>query len=403
MNDRPVGKTMITLAALFAIQASDSQLPASELTRPRQSSIATITEAWARRQAALKTIRITWHTDRTAAGFYAMIKAFNSPKPARRGPPQPARKASSMPKDLIVTLHSQCVLCLAGDRLAYTSDTEGIDKICGPKAEFRIPSHVQMILSGGGLRKYSDSRTNPKVADPETASLTSRSARGSFELGLPEIKPLALALRPVTSTLAASNPASYKILAVRGQVGADTCLILEPSVDGRSGKVGPRTSFWVDPARDYVIVRAIVESKGRCQRQTDITYDREPGGEWMPTTWSVILLDPNGGLNQEFRSTRDAVLVGWPLPPFTFELDRADRLLAESNRTRAEQPEPSRRARASAGSQKRPGPSFLIVTNAALAVLVTGGYLARKYKGMFVSSSVDRKGIVIQKDGERTC
>jgi hypothetical protein len=78
------------------------------------------------------------------------------------------------------------------------------------------------------------------------------------------------------------------------------------------------------------------------------------------------------------------VLVGGSLPPSAFELDRADSLLAESNRTRAEQLAPSRRDRTSVASHTRPGPSFIVVTNAFLAVLVTGGYLTRKYKGMLV-------------------
>ncbi len=386
MNDRPVGNTLVALAALLLIQPLGAELPASERPQAPQPSTATITEAWARRQAALKTIRVTWHTERTAAGFYTMIKALNSPKPAKHGAKPTATKAPSAASgDLSVTIRSQSELCLAGDRLAYTSDTAGMDKICGPDAKFRIPSHVQMILSGGSLQKYSDSRMSPKVADAKTASITSRSARSCFEMGLPEIKPLALALRPLTSTVSPSELAKYTISPIRGRIGADTCLILEPNVDERSGRSVPRASFWVDPARDYVVVRAVVESKDRCQRQTDITYDRKPGGDWVPMTWSVILLSQNGGLDQQFRSTRDSVSVGAPLPPSTFELDRADSLLAESNRTSAlQQPEPSRGDRVSVGSHMRPGPSFLAVTNAVLAVLVTGGFLARKYKEMLV-------------------
>jgi hypothetical protein len=384
MIDPRVAKMLIALAALLTIQLPDAQVPASERGQAPQPSIATITAAWARRQAALKTIRITWHADRRAPGFFAMINALNSSRPSRHRIPQPGRKGPSTPTDLILTLHSQSVLCLAHDRLACTIDTEGIDKLCGPEAEFRIPSHVQMILRGGTLRTYSDSRASPKVGDAQTASITSHNARGSFEMGLPEISPIVLALRPETSTVAASHPAAYRISPIRGRVGADTCLIIEPSVDERSGKAAPRTSFWVDPARDYVIVRSVIESKGRCQRQTDITYDRKPGGEWMPITWSIILLDRDGGLDQEFRSTRDGVSAGASLPPSTFELDRADSLLAESNRTRAELGELSQRERASAGSHKRPGPSFIAVTNAALAVFITGGYLASKYKGRLV-------------------
>jgi len=385
MNDRPVAKTLIALAALLVFEPEGAQLPASERPQEPQPSIATITAAWARRQAGLTTLRLTWHTDRTAAGFYAMVRAFNSPKPPRRRGAQPAKTApsNSTPKDLSVTLRSQSALCLAHDRLAYTSDTEGVDKICGPDPQFRIPSHVQMILSGGNLRKYSDSRTSPKVADAKTAWIASRRAQGTFEMGLPEIKPLALALRPLTSTVAPSDLARYKILPIRGRIGADSCLILEPGGDERSGTIAPRASFWVDPARDYVIVRAVVENKGRCQRQTDIAYDRTPGGEWLPITWSVVLLGQKGGLDEQFRSTRDAVLLGGTLPPSIFELDRADSLLAESNRALADQPErPPRRA--TAGAHRRPGPSFLTVTNAVLAVLVTGGYVASKYKATLV-------------------
>jgi hypothetical protein len=384
MNHRRVGQTLLALAALSLSQPPGAHLPANERAQALRPSIATITEAWARRQAALNTIRITWHTERTAAGFYAMIKSFNSPKPAKQRSQRSPEKASQNPMDLIVTLRSQSVLCLADDRLAYTSDTEGVDKICGPAPKFRIPSHVQMILSGGNLRKYSDSRTSANVADAQTASITSRSARRCFEMGLPEIKPLALALRPVTSTVAASDLAKYKISTVRGRIGADAYLILEPIADERSGKVGPRTSYWLDPAQDYAIVRAVVECKGRCQRQIDITYDSKSGGGLAPMTWSVILLNQNGGLDQQFRSIRDTVLVGGSLPPSTFEIDRADSLLAKSRQTAAEQRDSPQRDIARTGSEKRPGPSFIVVANAALAVLVTGGYLAQKYKGMLV-------------------
>ena len=384
MNDCFVGKTLVALAAFLLLEPPGAKLPASERSGAPEPSIATITDAWARRQAALKTLRMTWHTEHTAVGFYAMIQTLNSPKPARHRGARPAKKAPSGPKSLTITLHSKSVLCLADDRLAYTSDTEGIDRICAPEADFGMPSHVQMILSGGSLRKYSDSRTSPMVADANTAAITSRSGRNCFEMGLPEIKPLALALRPLTSTLGSIDLSKYTISPIHGRIGADTCLILEPGVDAQSSNADPRASFWVDPARDYAIVRAVVDSKGRCQRLIDITYDREPGGNWLPTIWSAVLITPNGNLDQQFRSTRDAVSVGGSLPPSTFDFDRADSLLAEHNRTIANQARLARSDMTKARSQRRPGPSFVVVTNAVLAVLITGGYLAHKYKGMLV-------------------
>ena len=54
-----------------------------------------------------------------------------------------------------------------------------------------------------------------------------------FEMGLPEIKPLAPRTAPPTSTVSPSELAKYTISPIRGRIGADTCLILEPNVDER--------------------------------------------------------------------------------------------------------------------------------------------------------------------------
>jgi hypothetical protein len=281
-----------------------------------KASLKAIADAWARRQAAAKTVRIVWKQEATNIGLRETLAAMNR---SRRSSPKQGAKAEEGRPASVVKLARSNVLCLDGDQFAYSYDMEGLDAVNSVGSRADIPSHYKIVLTGSAYTTFSDRRSRASVPDIQTALVTISDSVKCDEPKMPDVRPLFVSLRPLSRQLSFINLSEYAISPIRATVGSTTCIVLEPS--DKSAIHGTIKSFWVDPARDYIIVR-MVNAFREGTIQTDIVYDKNAVLGWIPKSWSFIHADAAGRLLKMGQSGVREFVVNEPIAATEFEIDQ---------------------------------------------------------------------------------
>jgi hypothetical protein len=76
---------------------------------------------------------------------------------------------------------------------------------------------------------------------------------------------------------------------------------------------------WVDPARDFVLVRYLDQQSERTGSKLDVHYRRE-AGEWVPERWEITELLPDGKLDQSIRAKVTAIEINSATDPNEYDL-----------------------------------------------------------------------------------
>jgi hypothetical protein len=369
----PKHSTKMVPAVTFVLCLVFASQPAVAEDPPGTSSTKTIAEAWSRRQKIAKTVRIVWRQQYTTAGPTGRLAELES----RRGKDLSLEGAQSSASPL-VTLERVSVLCLDGDRFAYSYDTKGIEQVNKPNARKQFPSHYKVVFTESTYAKYSDMRSSPSIPDTATAIVTIDRPDRCDAPKLPDVRPLVLALRPLTQRLSFIDLSECKVAPARGTIGESSCLILEPKDDTSY----PRKSYWVDPARDYLILRAINSVAGQGMLQTDIVYDQDPVLGWVPKSWSVVDLDGAGHLQNSFRSSVGELSLNQPIPVAEFTVEGHDGAtvndVRESDFIRSR--DRARRDSAELSPQSSSRLLIVVVGNIVLLSLVVGVVAVRRWK-----------------------
>lgn len=381
---------VVSLAAglVAETQITAGRTHAGDEARPTAVSIQTISDAWRKQQAVLRTVQVIWSNRQVTVGVKESLSLE-----ARHS----ARGAAVL-KASMVALESKSAMCLEDDKLSYTCDTPAAGGLDSPESRIRVPSHLKLVLMKTQCRKYTDRRVDPLVPDAATAVLSVKPPEECDEVRLPDVRPLLLALRPLTQRLSSINLSRYRISAVRGAIGERSCVILEPIPDPVADNQGRlKHSFWLDPSRDYVVVRAWVKGKGQRVIKTDIDYAQDPVLGWMPTVWSTVTLDASGHLQDAFHSKIDRIVANRPIASADFQNERppgasaAGPLIRGAEHTEALQPTSGRTQAARPGDAKPHALTrlqFVVVVNLFVLVAVGGFLAARRRTSHLVSSSV---------------
>jgi hypothetical protein len=59
---------------------------------------------------------------------------------------------------------------------------------------------------------------------------------------------------------------------------------------------------WVDPHRDFALLRYETTDNGKLMFQVSIGYQRDPQGEWVPSGWDIVTQNLDGGLQMSTQS-----------------------------------------------------------------------------------------------------
>ena len=265
-----------------------------------------IADAWSKRQAALKTIKIVWRSERTDADLKQHLRAVSR---AKGYEPPPESGGTSK-----VTYDTVWALCLDGDSVAIMMD------IYDPRADaLQLPAagiatHTKDIFKRGEWH-----HVNPARPGRPHGNAWFKPAKDFQDSDLPDIRPLVLALRPLTAALMGVDLARYRVADKRPTLHGVSCLLLEPIKD--EGPNRAKMSFWVDPTRDYLVLREVRSFGGQDFRTTDIDYEQNAARAWIPRRWDVVMLNPNDGkFHFAIHAHRLKAIIGEPIAPSEFEL-----------------------------------------------------------------------------------
>jgi hypothetical protein len=289
---------------------------------PLEPSLKTVADAWSRRQAKAKTVRVVWRNSKIVTGLKERLQAFGKSRQGQSRSSEPPALSRS-------TLEKTASLCLDGDRFAYTYDERNTEKVNTPGFKVSLPSHYKSVLADVGFQTYTDSRSDPAVPDIESAVVTVEKPEDCDVPQFVDVRPLILALRPFSTKLSAIDLSTYRISPARGKIGDSSCLILEPNPSSNSGG----KKFWVDPARDYIILRAVATQEGQAFVNIDINYDRDPVLGWVPKSWSVVQVGTTGNLKSTAQAGADQLSLNAPIPTEEFTVEKPNGALLNDTRT----------------------------------------------------------------------
>jgi hypothetical protein len=86
------------------------------------------------------------------------------------------------------------------------------------------------------------------------------------------------------------------------------CIVLEQTVQGS------KESFWLDPARDFIILRVLRDYRGNAFEQLDISYSADEICGWIPSAWRGLWkLSRDNGMNMTLQESFEARVISHEL------------------------------------------------------------------------------------------
>ncbi len=144
------------------------------------------------------------------------------------------------------------------------------------------------------------SRLNPRVQQFEESEI--------------DLTPLRLALRP-SRTAPEWSPENCWVISEDAFLGNVHCIELQMD------KVNHSERCWIDPQRDYSVVRWQRRDNQLAPLDFAIEVQQGPDGEWLPQRWSWQLSDGTGAGAASFDATVTRRMINKKLPATTFFAD----------------------------------------------------------------------------------
>jgi hypothetical protein len=276
-------------------------LPAADTKPVAPPSMEAIAAIWTKRQSSTKSFKFSWKGEQIRARSHT-----------------------------IEPVHSVLV---DGNKFAYVEDNDPyrpdvaqyiIDREGGATARRRVESSQPRgsVAIGPPARVAFDgtsTRTYRALNDPLITGVGYlRPGFHVSQIQRPGPECMLLTFRPLDPFLGSIDTAGFRVLPERGKLGDVSCVIIESIEDGRAAT---RTSYWLDPARDYIVLCKHQTNRGRDTQRMDITYRRDPVAGWVPTGCKVATVSAVGMSCTVNSCTISDVSINQPVAPQEFLVD----------------------------------------------------------------------------------
>lgn len=132
-------------------------------------------------------------------------------------------------------------------------------------------------------------------------------------------RPLLLMYRPFAPSLGCVHPDRCRLTGERAEFQGRECILLEETKPN-----GLACKYWIDPHRDFVIVRYLVSENDKTRAQLDIKYSQSAGDGWVPSGWIAILcgqlpeFNGHGWLSFDAVATVSSHQLNSPIPDMEY-------------------------------------------------------------------------------------
>lgn len=251
---------VVALAVMMrpvSVKAADVDLPG-------------ILKVWRARQDRTRSIEFEW-TERTITpkGHFSKLQQRAVPPALRKNEPE----GVNPPEDLVYDRPVK--LLLDGERLRYSYE----NKMWLPKEKrYVIDSHTSTF----------DGETSLNYHGPDGLSSFPTAAiyaeKWNSDAGIYHQRALLMAFRPFDFRMSRIDTRNLRLLEEQPFVEGRKCIVLEQT----PARSESRQLFYVDPERDFTILRFTDENRSRLECKIDINYALDKKAGWIPDRWSLV-------------------------------------------------------------------------------------------------------------------
>jgi hypothetical protein len=266
---------------------------------PANVSLEAVVKAWQERQDRVRSGVFTWTETRmvTRGSISAMMTLRGNPK----GNTIPAEDLSF---DVPVNLS------MDGEKLRHEYEGE---RQWSEEKDALVPISYASAYDGSA-GKFLYPRGTEIGNWPQA---TIRAEKGLPDAKDAELRPILMNFRGLIAEVRYLDVGKLALTGRRADIEGASCVELQRV----SSKSGLDNQLWVDPARDFVVVRYSTSLVGKSVYQITVQYLKDASGVWVPTSWVIINHPPVQG--ESLFTTRAAVKdykLNVPLDSTQFDL-----------------------------------------------------------------------------------
>lgn len=292
----------LTLSLTFLVLATITM--ASARAEPSEDLRKKVLDAWQKRQdqvesATFKMRSTVVLTKRELQRRENPLLSFDGKEP---NPKQTHKEDKTLTEFYEVAFH--------GSKLKFAMN---FDKDA-PEIAKTVNRNMSMLYVTNG----EDYRSLESFPDNEVRSGVIQNADQFLVFRIADIWPIFQAFR-ASSPPHAQQVDSLKVVDGEHQIGGRHVVVLKQH---KEGALAFRAQYWTDPSRDYVVLRyQTMVDENQVGSQTDIEYDQDKSGNWVPVKWAMTSFDPDGNRRQSSEFQVVEYEINPELPESLFELE----------------------------------------------------------------------------------
>jgi hypothetical protein len=287
----------MTVTALIIVAFAGAASSAEPQVTARQ-----IVDAWSARQSAARSFRFVW------------VESVTMPKGSMMTPDWPA---SMNPRKLYVPPETSVVdrtytVVVDGDKRRTERDGVAVSR----EDQLFRSEHV-VAFDGEILKGY---MTSPPGSHP-TGAVSAGKDGSALEVYL---YPVYMTFRPFHRVMGEFDkqemldPARFAVDSRRVPIGGRPCILLNEL----PGTAKPSTrSLWLDPERDFVVMRYVQRQGEIVQFQIDIREHRREAPAWVPMAWKMVIFQGVGRMVESMTAKVRDHAVNPAIDPRAFDVD----------------------------------------------------------------------------------
>jgi hypothetical protein len=180
---------------------------------------------------------------------------------------------------------------------------------------FESPDHLNLMRVLKCAYDGESTRTYMRVSNDDPGARQVRNGFQRRHFPWSHARPLLIGLRAASPNYSGISPFHCRVLPITGKIGDVDCTILQTE-----GDYGEHVFYWLDPARDYLVLRSHTMAGGRDTERCDISYHRDAKAGWVPDGWTKNQLGEYGSLLSSITAKVSQYALNEPLPASTFQI-----------------------------------------------------------------------------------